>query len=117
MPRRVLVRGFLDVSFQALFLNNCDFRSGGSYCWCPELSGGRPVPAFWQPGDHFGTSGAHWGTTGAADRIASWSMIFKDLRWISDRMLGVSEQILVFENQALWFGVYFSKSACAAFAV
>ncbi len=75
------------------------------------------VPALWQPGSHFGTLGAHWGTTGAADRTASWSMIFRDWRWISDRMLGVSEQSLVFENQVLWFGVYFSKSACAVSSV
>ena len=56
------------------------------------------VPASRQPGDHFGTLGAHWGTTGAADRTASWSMIFRDWRWISDRMLGVSEQSLVFSK-------------------
>ena len=29
----------------------------------------------------------------------------------------VSERSLVFENQVLWFGVYFGKSACAALAV
>ena len=38
------------------------------------------VPAFRQPGDHCGTLGAHWGTMGAADRTASWSMIFRDWR-------------------------------------
>ena len=72
------------------------------------------VPAFWRPGDH---CGAHWGTTGAADRTASWSMIFRDWRRISDRMLGVSEQSLVSENQVLWFGVCFSKSACTVLAL
>ena len=68
----------------------------------------------WQPVDHFGTLGAHWGITGAADTIASWSLIFKDRWWFSDRMLGVSEQSSVFENYVLWVGVYFSKSVCAA---
>ena len=90
MPHRVLTRVVLDVSFQAL-----EAVTSG----VPSLQVAGLVPAFRQPGDHFGILGAHRGTTGAADRTASWSMIFGDWRRISDRMLGVSEQSLVFEKQ------------------
>ena len=54
------VRWFLDVSFQALFPNNCDFRSGCSYFWCPDLSGGRPGACVLAGWGHFSTLGAPW---------------------------------------------------------
>ena len=44
-------------------------------------------------------------------------MIFRDRRWLSDRMLGVSEQSSVSDSQVLWFGVCFYESACGALAV
>ena len=75
------------------------------------------VPAFWQPGDHCGTLGAHWGTTGAADRTASWSMIFRDWRRISDRMLGVSEQSFVFENHSRSLKIILHEAVLSAASV
>ena len=53
----VLARWILDVSFQVIFSNNYDFRSGCSHFWCPKLSVGRPggsilVP--WGPLWHLG---------------------------------------------------------------
>ena len=69
--------------FQTTVISKVEAVTSGVQNW--QVAG--LVPAFRQPGDHFGTLGAHWGTTGAADRAASWSVLFKDRRWFSDRML------------------------------
>ena len=86
----------LDVSLQALFSKNCVSEVDAVISGVQNYQVAALVLAFRQPGKHFGTLGAPWETMGAADRTASWNVIFKDSGWISDLMLGVSEQSSVF---------------------
>ena len=68
MSLRVLVRWFLDFSFQVTFLKTALVSKVDAVIFgAPDCHLACPVPQFWYPGDSFGSLGAPWGAKGAAE--------------------------------------------------